>query len=463
MGCRWLTSAPNKFHSGREAHQMSVPSIIECSNLSKHYELGLIDHKTLGNSVRNWIERWKFNPTTVAHENPTPSAEPPPTTVLELQPTNIQILKALDDVSFSIQPGDALGVIGSNGSGKSTLLKIISRVTLPTSGSVAVRGRVLSMLEIGTGFHPELSGRDNVYMNGMILGMSKLEIKEKYHQIVDFAELKSFMDTPVKRYSSGMHLRLAFSVAVHFEPEIMIIDEVLAVGDAAFQKKCVSKMEGAIQDGRTILFVSHNMSMVQKLCNKGLYLKKGRVEQLGSASDALEAYEKESGGQSFLLSAAYSAPSGEQSDSGFVELTDAKLMDLDGTSCDIFDRVDSLLVQATFNVFRHGMEPSKPAIGLYRNDNTCVFVVPADDVLIAQIGTYCIECTIPGSLLNDGTYFVALGVFENADGTNHPSVWVEKALSFKVGHDLQTGTNALSIGQGVTYPDRFLSWQKKLL
>lgn len=184
---------------------------------------------------------------------------------------------ALRDINFDIQQGDKVGIIGRNGAGKSTLLKILSRITEPTTGSLKIKGRVASLLEVGTGFHPELTGRENVYLNGAILGMSRNEIKRKFDEIVAFAEVEKFLDTPVKRYSSGMYMRLAFSVAAHLEPEILIVDEVLAVGDAQFQKKCMGKMKEVGSEGRTILFVSHNMNAVEQLCTRGIALDKGLV------------------------------------------------------------------------------------------------------------------------------------------------------------------------------------------
>lgn len=198
---------------------------------------------------------------------------------------------ALKDVSFSVQRGDRVGVIGRNGAGKSTLLKILSRITPPTSGHIQYSGRMASLLEVGTGFHGDLSGRENIYLNGSILGMNKQEIDKKFDEIVAFSEVERFLDTPVKRYSSGMYVRLAFSVAAHLDPEILIVDEVLAVGDAAFQKKCLGKMnEVSKSEGRTILFVSHNMQAIQKLCNKGLYLNKGRMHSYGDIDDIVGHY-----------------------------------------------------------------------------------------------------------------------------------------------------------------------------
>jgi lipopolysaccharide transport system ATP-binding protein len=198
---------------------------------------------------------------------------------------------ALKDVSFELKRGEVLGIIGRNGAGKSTLLKILSRIIEPTGGRVVLRGRVASLLEVGTGFHPELTGRENIYLNGAILGMTRAEIRRKFDEIVAFAEVEKFLDTPVKRYSSGMYVRLAFSVAAHLEPEIMVVDEVLAVGDAEFQAKCLGKMQGvAHSEGRTVLFVSHNMAAVQQLCHNALWLDNGSTRKVGSAVQVVQAY-----------------------------------------------------------------------------------------------------------------------------------------------------------------------------
>jgi lipopolysaccharide transport system ATP-binding protein len=198
---------------------------------------------------------------------------------------------ALKDVSFDIEQGDRIGIIGRNGAGKSTLLKILSRITEPTTGSIKIKGRVASLLEVGTGFHPELTGRENIFLNGAILGMSRVEIRRHFDAIVDFAEVEKFLDTPVKRYSSGMYVRLAFAVAAHLEPEILVVDEVLAVGDAQFQKKCLGKMEDVSKnEGRTVLFVSHNMSAITNLCNRGILLNNGLVELEGDISKLVNNY-----------------------------------------------------------------------------------------------------------------------------------------------------------------------------
>lgn len=205
---------------------------------------------------------------------------------------------ALRDVSFKVEPGEVVGIIGRNGAGKSTLLKILSRITEPTNGRITIKGRVASLLEVGTGFHPELTGRENIYLNGAILGMSRAEIRTKFDEIVAFSEVERFLDTPVKRYSSGMYVRLAFAVAAHLDPEILIVDEVLAVGDMQFQKKCMGKMGQVAGSGRTVLFVSHNLAAVRSLCSSGLLLDGGRCGALVPVADALAAYTRSESGPS---------------------------------------------------------------------------------------------------------------------------------------------------------------------
>src|SRR2546429_4904317 len=203
---------------------------------------------------------------------------------------NTDTIWALKDVSFEVLPGEVIGIIGRNGAGKSTLLKILSRITEPTSGRVELYGRIASLLEVGTGFHPELTGRENIYLNGAILGMGRSEIRRKFDEIVAFAEIEKFIDTPVKFYSSGMYVRLAFAVAAHLEPEILVVDEVLAVGDAAFQKKCIGKMGEVAKEGRTVLFVSHNMTAIRALCERGLLFDDGILVKHGPTEDAIRAY-----------------------------------------------------------------------------------------------------------------------------------------------------------------------------
>ena len=256
---------------------MSSVITIEC--LSKKYIIGhqkQAGYTTLRDVLTNGAKRF-------THKLHHPFAAP------ASYPTHEEFW-ALKDVSFDIQQGDRVGIIGRNGAGKSTLLKILSRITEPTSGRVSIKGRVASLLEVGTGFHPELTGRENIFLNGAILGMSKVEIQKQFDEIVAFAEVERFLDTPVKRYSSGMYVRLAFAVAAHLEPEILIVDEVLAVGDAQFQKKCLGKMDDVGKEGRTILFVSHNMTAMKTLCNAGILLNEGQVAFIGTAEGAVDQY-----------------------------------------------------------------------------------------------------------------------------------------------------------------------------
>ena len=253
--------------------------VISVENLTKQYDLGVIGTGTLSRDLNRWWARVRKQPDPYSRIGQKDSFERIGETIL-----------ALDDVSFKVQQGEALGIIGRNGAGKSTLLKILSRVTAPTSGVVKVKGRIGSLLEIGTGFHPELTGRENVYLNGAILGMRKEEVTRKFDEIVDFAGVEKFIDTPVKRYSSGMYVRLAFAVAAHLDPDILIVDEVLAVGDAEFQKKCLGKMGDVAGEGRTVLFVSHNMSAIENLCENCIWVDFGKIKQTGKSETVIDLY-----------------------------------------------------------------------------------------------------------------------------------------------------------------------------
>jgi lipopolysaccharide transport system ATP-binding protein len=247
---------------------MSKP-IIEVENLGKCYHLGQLGAGSLRDEIEQLLGRRKHGPAGAPKKGD---------------------FWALQDVSFSVQEGEVLGIIGRNGAGKSTLLKLLSRITEPTTGRAILRGRVASLLEVGTGFHPELSGRENIFLNGAVLGMTRAEVARKFDEIVDFAGVEMFLDTPVKRYSSGMYVRLAFAVAAHLEPEILIVDEVLAVGDATFQAKCIGRMSEVSQEGRTVLFVSHQMPMIQRLCSRSVWIDGGRVAGNGPTSDVLSCY-----------------------------------------------------------------------------------------------------------------------------------------------------------------------------
>lgn len=305
---------------------------------------------------------------------------------------------ALNDIGFEIQQGDRVGIIGRNGAGKSTLLKILSRITEPTTGKVKISGRVASLLEVGTGFHPELTGRENIFLNGAILGMSKVEIKKKFDEIVAFAEVEKFLDTPVKHYSSGMYVRLAFAVAAHLEPEILIVDEVLAVGDMSFQKKCLGKMEEVGKDGRTVLFVSHNMAMISNLCQKGIVLKQGGLLFQGEMSEAVLAYYQDNrdGKQNHTLSG--------KNESENVALLSVELVGTDD-ACE-FTIHDELAIRMRYKIKRQADAKFVPEFHFYRTDGSCAFVTHAEDVTNALPGEYVAECKIPSRLLNDGVYFV---------------------------------------------------------
>jgi lipopolysaccharide transport system ATP-binding protein len=256
-----------------------MSTIIEVENISKQFIIGheaTERYSTLRDEISTKTKKIFSFSKTEANKKRLPTKE---------------VFFALKDVSFRIEQGDRLGIIGRNGAGKSTLLKILSRITEPSSGRIKIRGRVASLLEVGTGFHPELTGRENIFLNGAILGMSRLEIKRKFDEVVAFAEIEKFLDTPVKRYSSGMYVRLAFAIAAHLEPEILIVDEVLAVGDMEFQKKCIGKMEDVSKnDGRTVIFVSHNMGVIKTLCNNGILLEKGYVSEIGNLDSLVARY-----------------------------------------------------------------------------------------------------------------------------------------------------------------------------
>jgi lipopolysaccharide transport system ATP-binding protein len=259
---------------------------IKVENLSKQYRLGEVGTGTISHDLNRWWARLR-------------GKEDPFATVGEANDRtskgNSQYVWSLKNINFEVRQGEVLGIIGRNGAGKSTLLKILSKITAPTAGQIKVKGRIASLLEVGTGFHPELTGRENVYLNGAILGMSKLEIRRKFDEIVDFSGVERYIDTPVKRYSSGMYVRLAFAVAAFLEPEILIVDEVLAVGDAEFQKKCIGRMKDvSVNDGRTVLFVSHNMAAVKQMCTQGLVLRHGQTLFQGTEVEAVNYYQSSS-------------------------------------------------------------------------------------------------------------------------------------------------------------------------
>ncbi len=369
---------------------------IQFENVGKLYKLGLVSTGTLSNDINRW---WK---TSVLHK------EDP---YLKIGETNDRSKKgnsdyvwALRDITFDVKQGDVVGIIGKNGAGKSTLLKLLSRVTSPTTGAIRANGRIASLLEVGTGFHPELTGKENVYMNGSIMGMTRNEIAKKLDDIVSFAGVERYVDTPVKRYSSGMSVRLGFAIAAFLEPEILVVDEVLAVGDAEFQKKAIGKMKNISEGGeRTVLFVSHNMGSIRRLCNKGVLLDNGQVSFRGSASETISEYLKGAIEQSSF--------EGIDGDPDILFLSSASVYSSDG---DIFHNSSTITIEFEVNVIKK--IPSL-VIGFnlisafqyplaradYNDENKVTSLFP---------GTYKFLFEIPPYTLSNGSYKIQFDVAE---------------------------------------------------
>lgn len=324
------------------------------------------------------------------------------------------ILWALRDVSFEVKAGEVLGIIGTNGAGKSTLLKILARITVPTRGRIEIHGRVSSLLEVGTGFHQELTGKENVYLSGTVLGMRKKEIERKFDEIVEFSGVEKFLDTPVKRYSSGMRVRLAFAVAAHLEPEILIVDEVLAVGDAAFQRKCLNKMQDVGQEGRTVLFVSHNLQAVTRMCERVILLNQGRIMRDGSVHEVVSAYLR--GGEGTSACREWSdlgqAPGGE-----IARLMGIRIRTENGSVCDAIDISQPVGLELEFEVLKPGFI-LQPHFGLFNEEGVRLFVAVDQDPNWRKRprppGRYTCVSWIPGNLLAEGMMVVntALWVLE---------------------------------------------------
>ena len=379
---------------------------IKVENISKLYRIGLKEnmHDSFGAAIFSFIKSplrnyrkyrslYKFDDI-----NPNPGSK---------QDSNSSdIIWALRDISFQVKRGEVVGIIGRNGVGKSTLLRILSRITNPTSGHAEIRGGVSSLLEVGTGFHQELTGRENVYLNGTILGMKKKEVDQKFDEIVEFSGVEKFIDTPVKRYSSGMKVRLAFSVAAHLEPEVLIIDEVLAVGDADFQNKCLNKMQDIGQQGRTVLFVSHNMPAVTRLCERTILLHDGRVIEDGPSPQVVSAYLHSDLG----TTAAREWPDAEKAPAGPVaRLRAVRVRTEDGRITDTVDIRRQLSVEMEYEVLKSG-QVLLPHFGLRNEQGTSVFVTVDLDPTWRQHprpkGRYVSTVWIPGNLLAEGTMFV---------------------------------------------------------
>ena len=377
---------------------------IKIQSISKRYRIGLKEdmHDNLTSSllslVRNPIQNYrKYRDLYDFSSNP-------------LDENSEDVIWAVRDVSFDVKQGEVVGIIGTNGAGKSTLLKILAKITPPTLGRIEIRGRVSSLLEVGTGFNQELTGRENIYLNGTILGMRKREVDNKFDEIVDFSGVEKFLDTPVKRYSSGMRVRLAFAVAAHLEPEILIVDEVLAVGDAAFQKKCLNKMQDVGGEGRTILFVSHNMPAVTRLCERVVLLNKGGVIKDGNSHDVIKEYLNSGSGLANIKE--WPEPKSAPGDN-FVKLRSVKLVNKNYNLLTSANLSESVGIQMTFNVLQDGLI-LLPYFTVFNDEGIKVFTtIDESSSLEAQTrpaGKYVSTAWIPGNLLNEGFYYITVSM-----------------------------------------------------
>lgn len=406
---------------------MSKP-IIHVENLSKAYQIGQIGTGTISRDIeRFWITK------VLGKEDP----------FLKIGETNDRSTKgdsdivwSLRDINFEVNQGDAVGIIGKNGAGKSTLLKLLSRVTSPTTGEIKVKGRIASLLEVGTGFHPELSGRENIYLNGAILGMRKKEITRKLDEIISFSGVERYIDTPVKRYSSGMYVRLAFAVAAHLESEILIVDEVLAVGDAEFQKKCLGKMgEISKGEGRTVLFVSHNMAAVKSLCNKGIILENGLIKKTGDVESVVSYYL--TGDTETQNKRTFST----QHDKPEFAIHQIEVSPVGKTSNEILDEYQEIELNCDFTL-KDSNRNLHVTFVLSNEVGEALFTfshVNAGQKL--KPGLNKIKCKFPKGFLNIGSYYLALYVIEDSKKT----IFVEKdILAFNV----QEGERAIGTWMG---------------
>ena len=369
-----------------------MKTVIKTENLSKAYQLGQFSTGTISRDLERWwaLFRGKDDP------------------FLKIGETNDRSIKgisnivwSLDDINLEIKEGDSVGIIGRNGAGKSTLLKVLSQITSPTKGNVKIKGRVASLLEVGTGFHPELTGRENIFLNGAILGMRNNEIKRKFDEIADFSGVERYLDTPVKRYSSGMYVRLAFAVAAHLESEILIVDEVLAVGDAEFQRKCLGKMgEISKNQSRTILFVSHNLVSVRALCNKSLYLSNGQNLFYGSTNEAINLYERNDSDSETIIYFNENNFIGDQN----VHFNQIQILNPSSDAKNIFFREDPIMIKVNYEVLTDNEDIY---LSIHVNQGgQCVFVGGVDSSIHLK-GKYDISAIIPSNLLSNLTYSIS--------------------------------------------------------
>jgi lipopolysaccharide transport system ATP-binding protein len=379
--------------------------VIKVENISKRYRIGIKDqlHDSIGASILSFIKSplsnyRKYRSLYIFNDIENENRQ-------ERKSDQIDIIWALRDVSFEVKRGNVLGIIGDNGAGKSTLLKILCGITDPTSGYAEMRGRISSLLEVGTGFHQELTGRENVYLNGTILGMKKVEVDRKFDEIVEFSGVEKFIDTPVKRYSSGMRVRLAFSVAAHLEPEIMIIDEVLAVGDAAFQQKCLTKMEDVGREGRTVLFVSHNMPAVIRLCERAILLDKGSILAQGPSQEIVGLHLKSGSDEKGTRewSDPLKAPGND-----IARLRGVRVVTIDGQINDSIDIRKEFMIEMDYDILKPGLA-FMPQFGFLNEEGLLAFITVDQDKSWRKkprpIGRYTSTVFIPGNLLSEGTLY----------------------------------------------------------
>lgn len=362
---------------------------------------------------------------------------------------------ALKDISFNVEQGDRLGLIGANGAGKSTLLKILSQITAPTTGSVKIKGRMASLLEVGTGFHPELTGRENIFLNGAILGMKKNEIISHFDDIVDFAGVERFIDTPVKRYSSGMYVRLGFAIAAHLEPEILVVDEVLAVGDADFQKKSIGKMRDVSNSGRTLIFVSHNLTAVQGLCEKGVYLKNGEMKKFGPIDEVINEYGKNV--LKFNLSQSWVNPN-DAPGKEFIWFKSINLTPDYHEGKPHIDTATPLTLEVEYWNLKESAELNI-SVFLYSITGECIFNI-GDEAKIYQKGIIKSKMEIPGNFLNDGSFYLSIMIVRDR---LVPVFFYEDALAFDI-LDRREGTDWYGKWPGAVRPLmlKVNSWQQEL-
>lgn len=400
-----------------------MATAIEFNHVSKMYQLGVVGTGTISNDLKRW---WAMS--VLGKEDP----------FLKIGQTNDRTSKgssdfvyALRDIDFKVEQGDVVGIIGKNGAGKSTLLKLLSRITAPTTGVIKAKGRIASLLEVGTGFHQELTGRENIYLNGTIMGMTRHEIDAKLDEIVDFAGVERYIDTPVKRYSSGMQVRLGFAVAAFLEPEILVVDEVLAVGDAEFQKKAIGKMNDvATNSGRTVLFVSHNMNSVRQLCKSGVVLKNGMVEMTGTADDCVDFY-METSIDNLISNAKIGKEHIKAEFAREIEFIEARM--LNNNTC--MSTQEPLELEVTMHRNLHEVKECVIGIGINNSADQRITTYYTNPISIpSNTDNFKVHITLTNHQLAKGTYTIRFNVLSGFDYIAKPREYqsVEKVLSFEV-------------------------------